>query len=361
MGRKRQSTKKKRSTHKKRHFRNSTRRVRKGGDDGIYSPNVEYNEPFANSGVPIDKKQMIQNYKKQFNADRSKKNELRTKMIEDGFTVEETVPVLGKYLDQHKLMDDLNYMDYGIFYKVYNRLLNYGRDRKNENLFYAVYNLLFDDKSKIYDALFGRTFNIEAPPTVVKEVEYCKKRNCINTLHYLWGITPLHLAAIQAPMSIDYTNYGRVIREEDKKVLVSVQDGREEIERIINYLIDNGADVNAVDNYGNTPLLYAAFLNEPFNIDGNVWFYPRNIENIIELLINKGAKINKHNWFKITPLMWASRRSTPEMIQKMIDKGADINARTDSGRTALDFARKENNEGVVALLQHNGAKSYRKL
>ena len=45
----------------------------------------------------------------------------------------------------------------------------------------------------------------------------------------------------------------------------------------------------------------------------------------------------------------------------MIDNGADINARTDSGRTALDFAKKENNEGVVALLQHNGAKSYIKL
>ena len=360
MGRKRQSTKKKRSTHKKRHFRNSTRRVRKGGDDGIYSPD-EYNEPFANSGVPIDKKQMIQNYKKQFNADRSKKNELRTKMIEDGFTVEETVPVLGKYLDNYTLMQDINYMQYNTFYKLYNRLLNYGRDRKNENLFYAVYNRLYDDQSKIYK-VFRSEFGslLEDPPTVVKEVEYCKKRNCINTGHYLWGITPLHLAAIVPPRIIDFTNYGRVIREEDKKVFISVQDDREESERIINYLIDNGADVNAVDDYGNTPLLYAALLNNP-NIDENPYVYTTDIQHIIELLINKGAKINKHNWFKITPLMWASKKSRPEMIEIMIDKGADINARTDSGRTALDFAKKENNEGVVALLQHNGAKSYRKL
>ena len=61
---------------------------------------------------------MIQNYKKQFNADRSKKNELRTKMIEDGFTVEETVPVLGKYLDNYTLMQDINYMQYNTFYNT---------------------------------------------------------------------------------------------------------------------------------------------------------------------------------------------------------------------------------------------------
>jgi len=85
MGLKRQSMKKKRSTRKKKYFRNkSTKRVRRGGD--IYSSDeISYNESFAagpanevkSVGVPIDRKILIENYKKHLAATPSKKNELR--------------------------------------------------------------------------------------------------------------------------------------------------------------------------------------------------------------------------------------------------------------------------------------------
>jgi ankyrin repeat protein len=356
MGLKKQSMKKKRSIHKKKYFRNkSRRRVRRGGE--TYSSD-EYNETFTAgptnevklAGVPIDRKKMIDNYKKQLAADPSKKNELRTKMIEDGFTLEETVPVLGKYLSQEDFKKSIKQFLGFPYFKLFD-VPGYIMKKYNRNLFYAIENRFLNNNSKYFLAFkpFYKYRGIaKYQPTVEEEVEYCKKNNCLDKLDTL-GITPLHYAVIRFPRKEDLTQYefdryylSKERNESDRteKIVQSVAESKEEDEKIAKYLIDNGLDINAVDDYGQTPLAYAAFYNKP---------------EIIKYLIDKGAKINKYNWYKVTPFMHAAMKSTPEIIELMIHNGADINAKDQFGRTAFIWAAMQSTPEIIESMIHNGA------
>ncbi|NCG57103.1 MAG: hypothetical protein GWP35_09400 [Proteobacteria bacterium] len=59
---------------------------------------------------------------------------------------------------------------------------------------------------------------------------------------------------------------------------------------------------------------------------------------IVPLLLEKGAEVNARDTDGFTPLMWAARSSTPEIVQLLLEKGADVNARTTGGFTPLMVA-----------------------
>jgi len=357
MGLKKQSMKKKRSIRKKKNFRNkSTRRVRRGG--GIYSSD-EYNEPLAGVkpvDVPIDRKKMIDGYKKQLAADHSKKNELRTKMIEDGFTVEETVPVLGKYWGDKEWKKLSPMMIQSVFYKADRGEIRYRLFSKKDaiqNLFFAIAHRFFNDKSIIYlrSEHFRDWYSDGKIPTVEDEINYCitNKINCINTLHPKFGITPLHLAIIinristilDLEKSIYSSNWTGANTGDKTEILLTVEESDEEDKKTVEYLINNGADIDAVDNYGNTPLIYALWREKQ----------PKPIT--AKYLIEKGAKINKCNWLKTTPIMFAVLFSTPEIVQLMIDKGADVKAIDSYGTSVLDYANRKINKDFAAIIQRS--------
>ena len=83
-------------------------------------------------------------------------------------------------------------------------------------------------------------------------------------------------------------------------------------------LIMNGADVNAKDNDGQTPLRIA--------------IQNKNTE-IIELLIKNGADVNPKINNGNTPLLWSISKNNTEISKLMMDKGADVNATDAAGRT----------------------------
>jgi len=104
--------------------------------------------------------------------------------------------------------------------------------------------------------------------------------------------------------------------------------------------IRKGADVNAVDKDGMTPLMWAAYNN-------------RNPE-VITTLLKAGADINATVSAGGTALMWAAQSNqNPEVITTLLKAGADINARNQSGLTALMYAahKNENPEMIIALLK----------
>lgn len=299
MGRKRQSMKKKRSIRKKIYFRNkSTRRVRR----------------VRRGGAPSDAKEQIIKYKELFKKDPSKKNELRLEMIKHGFTLDETVPVLGKYFSEEEFLKNLKvFADPESYHKVGDTIF---RKRTNENLFYAI---------------TYRDF-----PLVEKEVDYCtsENRNCINEENQ-FGLLPLNYVIMRGNRATDA----------NKKIDKDITE----------YLINKGAEINAVDAYGNTALLDACAAKKP---------------EIVEYLINKGAKINQYSFTKQTPFMFAVRSLPKKTVEFLIDRGADINAKDDQGNTALDLAIKwfkyspgdgydtttqSRRESVIKLLEENGA------
>ena len=102
--------------------------------------------------------------------------------------------------------------------------------------------------------------------------------------------------------------------------------------------IADGADVNAKNNDGVTPLLLAT-----------TWDY----KEIVELLIGEGADVNEWDDIGSTPLLVAARKGHKEIAELLIDNGADVNAKDEIGETPLDYA-----EGETAdLLRKHGGKT----
>ncbi len=105
-------------------------------------------------------------------------------------------------------------------------------------------------------------------------------------------------------------------------------------------LIEGGADVNRRTPYGTTPLNRAVVVG---------------FKDIVELLIAKGANVNaKDNW-DWTPLHSAVY-GHKDIVELLIAKGANVNARNGASRTPLWYAKDEGNTEIVELLRKHGAK-----
>jgi ankyrin repeat protein len=75
--------------------------------------------------------------------------------------------------------------------------------------------------------------------------------------------------------------------------------------------------------------------------------------DVVQALLDKGADVNAKGNLGTTALMGASLTGRLDVMQALLDKGADVNARTNNGMTALTVAR---NAAVQALLVQAGAK-----
>src|SRR5271157_4651140 len=72
-------------------------------------------------------------------------------------------------------------------------------------------------------------------------------------------------------------------------------------------------------------------------------------------LIAKGANVNAKDKDGYTPLIWASQYSKIEMVNLLLVKGADVNAKTNNGNTALIIASHEGRTEIIRFLLEKGA------
>jgi hypothetical protein len=70
-------------------------------------------------------------------------------------------------------------------------------------------------------------------------------------------------------------------------------------------------------------------------------------------LLDKGADIDE--WFYGTPLMYASANGKNEMVNLLLKRGANINARSKGGESALGLAAENTHVSTVKLLVSKGA------
>jgi ankyrin repeat protein len=106
-------------------------------------------------------------------------------------------------------------------------------------------------------------------------------------------------------------------------------------------LIDNGADVNASDAQGDTPLILASFYASP---------------KCVELLIKTGADVNAANKAGVTALVRAA--TSYEKAHLLVAAGAKVRVRTaELGNTPLILAarRAGNSLTVKSLLEHGAS------
>lgn len=87
-----------------------------------------------------------------------------------------------------------------------------------------------------------------------------------------------------------------------------------------------------------------------------LWAAENGHQEIVQLLIEKGANIeSKNSRYSQTPLLWAAENGHQEIVQLLVEKGADIESKdTSSGRTPLLWAARNGHQGIVQLLVEKG-------
>jgi hypothetical protein len=100
----------------------------------------------------------------------------------------------------------------------------------------------------------------------------------------------------------------------------------------IEYLLDNGASIDAVGSYGDT-MLHRLIGKNPALI-GN---FNHDTISMINYLINRGADVNIQGFAQRTPIVIASMMNDKEIIELLLNKGANPAIEDKTGRSALDY------------------------
>lgn len=104
-------------------------------------------------------------------------------------------------------------------------------------------------------------------------------------------------------------------------------------------LLAAGADLALTSDDGTTPLMVAAGLGRcTFNPNINRGARSPDAEAAVTMLLDAGADVNAVNEGDFTALHGAAFRGLNEVIQILVDRGADIDARDYRGRTTFRMA-----------------------
>ena len=98
----------------------------------------------------------------------------------------------------------------------------------------------------------------------------------------------------------------------------------------------------SLENAGWTPLIYAA---------------TGGFDPVVSYLLAEGANINAPSPNGTTALMMAVRESKGSTVELLIAKGADVNRRNQNDATALDWALRQNEKKMAEQLRRAGAAS----
>ena len=150
---------------------------------------------------------------------------------------------------------------------------------------------------------------------------------------------------------------------EDKGRLLNraVQEGNLEL---VNQLISQGADVNWKNPrmLNQTPLHMAGFSTNVRMNDPTLVFENENEDNdfivkceIADILIKRGADVNARDNTGRTPLHFACQSGNINLVNMLIENGALVNERDNRGRTPLHFAALSSDCKLIATLLLKGA------
>jgi ankyrin repeat protein len=107
---------------------------------------------------------------------------------------------------------------------------------------------------------------------------------------------------------------------------------------MVEYLINKGASPNEVDDDKISVLGWAAIANS---------------DGVVQLLLGRGAQVNHVDNFGMTPLLYAASVDFGDttVLEKLIAAGADVTAKNKGGLTALDLAKSYHHKALGNLLE----------
>ncbi len=172
--------------------------------------------------------------------------------------------------------------------------------------------------------------------------------------------TPLHLASEKGHLEIVKYLVENGACKESNKILTPLHLASKKGHlEIVQYLVENGADKEAkvkwnpttrdlvldcckvsIGNHSQTPLHFAS-------AEGHF--------KVVKYLVEKGADIETKTEWKISPLYMASAKRHFEIVKYLVEKGADIDSKDNLNQTSLHIASKKGHVEIVKYLVENGA------
>jgi hypothetical protein len=111
-------------------------------------------------------------------------------------------------------------------------------------------------------------------------------------------------------------------------------------------LLDSGADINAKHSSGDRPVLFiVAGAMQTSDVD-----YRANLLGVAKLLLQRGANPDAQTPIGKTALMLAAEAGDPELVELLLSKGANPSLKDASGHTALALAQTKGHPYTIRLL-----------
>ncbi|KAL8836019.1 MAG: hypothetical protein Q9176_006589 [Flavoplaca citrina] len=111
----------------------------------------------------------------------------------------------------------------------------------------------------------------------------------------------------------------------------------ERVRRLLKGKARSFIDVNATDEEGRAPIMYASCFGH---------------EDVVDALVGAGADVDKKDRNQWTALMWAMTNRHKNIAKMLLDNGASSTVKSSSGRTAFDLPAP--NSEISDFLQQNG-------
>jgi ankyrin repeat protein/L-ascorbate metabolism protein UlaG (beta-lactamase superfamily) len=103
---------------------------------------------------------------------------------------------------------------------------------------------------------------------------------------------------------------------------------------IIRLLLEGGANVEARNASGQTPILYSSYAG---------------FRQAVELFLDKGATFRYQDRNGRTPLHYAAREGKAAVVEVLIGRGAETSVKDNQGRTPLEYAALQNRAAVLEV------------
>jgi ankyrin repeat protein/L-ascorbate metabolism protein UlaG (beta-lactamase superfamily) len=108
---------------------------------------------------------------------------------------------------------------------------------------------------------------------------------------------------------------------------------------IIRLLLESGADLEAKNSSGQTPLLYSCYAG---------------FQGAVGLLLDKGASFQYRDRNGRSPLHYAAREGKAAVVEVLLNKGADPTLKDGQGLTPLEYAAQRSRLAVLEVFQRLG-------
>ena len=175
------------------------------------------------------------------------------------------------------------------------------------------------------------------------------------------GQIPLHLVSQSQTYSDENANVTRLLLQQG--IDVNARDKQQETPlhcassygffKIALALLDHGADVNALNASGQTPLHSVSLSHQSH-------YEESNCHRLAQLMLERGADVNARDKNQATPLHSASYKSNLETSRILLDRGANIHTKNVQGQTPLHIVSQGDygfwsEPALVELLLSRGA------